>query len=55
MLCILTTALLHILEQIKAFSNLRTCQKDSHRVCTLQNAYLARPPTTPLKNAMRAH
>lgn len=41
----------------KAFShlpsfNLRPCQKKSHLVYALENAYLGRTPTTPLKNAI---
>jgi hypothetical protein len=30
-------------------------QKVSHRVYTLQDAYLGRTPTTPLKNAMQVN
>ena len=30
----------------------RPCQKESHRVYTLQDGYLGRTPITPLKNAM---
>ena len=31
----------------------RPCQKESHQLDTLQDAYLGRTPTTPLKIAMK--
>jgi hypothetical protein len=43
---------LKILEVVLIIFHSTTCQKESHRVYSLQDAYLQSTPTTPLKNAV---